>query len=151
MCGGWRRSRWQNVPANLLYDQLAAGRVHTHRVRQLLHQRDGRRPTDQPRPVGHGRPGGLRQAASRVLPEDRYIHRVLLHRVSDFLRERAHQVAPGGDAPLSQRAHYTRGHQVRLARRRGGRGKAAREENHAYQLPAGHRSHEEDQRHQVFG
>jgi len=39
-------------------------------VRQLLGQCDGGRETNQPGIVGYGRAGGLRQAATPLLPTD---------------------------------------------------------------------------------
>lgn len=77
------------MPADLVHDERLPRRVHTHGVRQLLGERDGGRQTHQPGPVGYGRPGGLRQAATPLLSTDRRLPDMLLARQSGLVRERA--------------------------------------------------------------
>ena len=49
-------------------------------IRQLLGERDGGRQAHQPGPMGYGRSGGLRQAATALLPTDRCLPHMLLTR-----------------------------------------------------------------------
>ncbi len=119
MCSGGRRSGGQDLSAHLVHDKRLPGRVHSDRVRQLLGECDGGRQAGEPGPVGHGRPGGLRSPQASLLPADRHISHLLQHRESDLVRERARQVVPGGEPPLSADAYHTSRHQARSAGRQG--------------------------------
>ena len=80
MRGCGRRCGGKNLPPHVLLIEHLSIRTHPHRVRQLLGERHGRRQARIPKPVGHGRPRGLRQAATPFLLEHRHRPHLLQHR-----------------------------------------------------------------------
>ena len=67
------------MPAYQLHDERLPRRVHPHCVRQLLRQRDGGQQAHQPRAVGYGGTGGLRQTQAAVISTDGEIKALVFH------------------------------------------------------------------------
>lgn len=68
--------------------------------------------------MGHGRPGGLRQAAAALLSRHRRHPDVLLGGQPRLAREHPGEVGARGQALLPERAHHTGGQQEGPAQRR---------------------------------
>lgn len=76
------------MPSNQLHNKRLPRRVHTNSVRQLFRKRHGRRETDQPGTVGHGRARRLRQIKTFIISTNRRLSHMLFARQPSFVRER---------------------------------------------------------------
>jgi len=133
---GGRNSR-QNLHAHLLHNRLLPGGVRTHRVRQLLCPDGVRRSAGIAGPVGHGGPGGLRQAPATLIPTDGRVPDLFLRGVPVLVRERDLEVVPRNQTSLPRRPNTSYRDQDRSARGQGGAAGPLRQRPRAPQAGAG--------------
>lgn len=107
------------MSAHQLHDECLPRRVYTNSFRQLFSECNGWRKAHQPGPVGYGGAGGLRSAATPILPTDWRVPHMLLARQPCLLRERSREVVPRSSASLPVHAHHPGRHKVRSSRRQG--------------------------------
>ena len=112
MCRMRRRGGRKNWPPNHLHHQHLPLRVHAYCVRQLLQGSGGGRGPGDAQPLGHGGPGGVRQAADPLLSRHRRVHPLLLAGVPQQPRQRAGRLDAGAHPPRPARPQAAGGLQV---------------------------------------
>lgn len=93
-----------DLSTHFLHHKCLPRRIHPHCLRQLLSECYGRWQAYQPWPLGYCWSGGLRQTATSLIPPDRRLPHLLLHRQPSFIRQRQGKGTP---PPLSPQHVYS--------------------------------------------